>query len=116
MCIRTGSRQPSSARGASSGSSGRRRWRLASPFAYLRAIAFAFVLLLGVLLFSKHPVGRFLAVGALWFAVLGGAVSIAFFLLGLIVPLGSLLIVSTVGVGAMAISVAGVLIKFRAPS
>lgn len=86
------------------------------PFALFGEIAFALVLLLGIVLFSRRSIGRAVAAGAAWFAVFGGAVSVAFLLLGLIVPSGSLVIVSAVGVVAMGISVAGALVKLRAPS
>jgi len=67
-------------------------------------------------LFSKHPVGRVVAAGSVWLAVFGGAVSIAFFLLSLMLPLGSLAAVSALGVVGMVIAVAGALVRLRAPS
>lgn len=87
-----------------------------APFGPFGEIAFVFVLALGILLFSKRPIGRVAAAASAWFAVFGGAVSVAFLLFGLIVPSGSLVSVSAVGIVAMGISVAGAIVKIRAPS
>jgi uncharacterized membrane protein YhaH (DUF805 family) len=89
------------------------------PFALFGEIAFAFVLILGLVLFPKQPVGRVLAAGAAWFAVFGGAVSVAFLLFGLIVTSGTLsgtlLLVGVLGIVAMAISLVGARLKLRIP-
>jgi hypothetical protein len=84
------------------------------PFALFGEIAFAFVLILGLVLFSRQHVGLVLAAGAAWFAVLAGAVSIAFLILGVMVGSGGIIVVGVLGTVAMAISLVGARIKLQA--
>jgi hypothetical protein len=84
------------------------------PFALFGEIAFAFVLILGLVLFARQPVGRVLAAGAAWFAILAGAVSIAFLVLGVMVGSGGIIFVGVLGIVAMAISLVGARIKLQA--
>jgi len=88
---------------------------LSFAFALFGEIAFALVLALGLVVFSRRAIGRIAVAGAALFAVFGGAVSVAFLLLGLIVPSGSLVPVSAVGVVAMGISLVGSVVKIRGP-
>ena len=86
------------------------------PFAYLGEISFVLVLLLGVLLIRKSRQGRVFAAVVLWFAMFGGAVSIAFLLLGLMLPWDGALRLGSIGLAGAALAIAGALVRLRRPS
>lgn len=84
------------------------------PFTLLGKFAFASGLVSGLLLFTRQSIGPVLAAASAWFAVLGGAVSIALLLLGGIVGEGWPMVIGVLGIAAMVTSLAGARVELRA--
>jgi len=86
-------------------------------FAVLGWASFGLVFLLGLLLFRKRPEGRLFAAAALWFALLGGAASIALLILGLMISWNGAIWSGSIGVLGTILAMAGAGIwVFRVPT
>ena len=73
--------------------------------------SFGVVLLLGILSFRKGRERRVLALAALWFALLGGAASIALLILGLMISWNAAIWFGSVGVVGTLLATAGAAIR-----
>ena len=79
--------------------------------------SFGVVLLLGILSFRKGREKRVLALAALWFALLGGAASIALLILGLMISWGAAVWFGSVGVVGTLLATVGAGIRvLRVPA
>ena len=76
-------------------------------FAVLGWASFGLVFLLGLLLFRKRPEGHIFAAAALWFALLGGAASVALLILGLMISWNAAIWLGSVGVLGTILAMAG---------
>ena len=73
--------------------------------------SFGLVLLLGAFSFRKRQEGRVLALAAMWFALLGGAASVALMILGLMISWNAAIWFGSVGVVGTLLATAGAAIR-----
>jgi len=83
------------------------------PLYLLGAGSFALVLLLGAFMIRKRPEGRLLAAGAIWFALLGGAASFFFLVIGFWVFWDPAVWIAPLAVVGSALAVVGAEIKLH---